>query len=213
MKLFTTQQVKRYFNILDRLGRSCNSLYKGYDKLNPNSEPCQREVYVKRTIGKWLKNKLLVLYVESEQTGVEYRQYVSVRSISYALHYKTELDISLFDYSRPADVWNSIIIDHNKALALEGEWIEDSTIHNQILKFSVLDIPEKEYVFEAYDWSKCPKRKKKGQTNEDVFESLKTTISFTTTTEKKAYKLMNKYRNSEIENKLIINELIEVSDI
>ena len=61
-KLFTIEQVKKFFDILSRLERSSCNWYKGWDKLNPDIFPCQQAVFVKRTIGKWLVNKPLIWY-------------------------------------------------------------------------------------------------------------------------------------------------------
>lgn len=212
MKLFTHEQVAKFFSILGRMGRCCNPLYKGYNSKNPEYEPCAKQVFVNRTLNRFLKNKYVILYVESKQTGLEYKQYCSITKIEYHLGYGEEIKIYLYDYTKPGEFWNSITIGHNDALQLEGEWCEGNSKHHQLLKLLRLDIPEKEYVFSAYDWSKYPKRRKKGQTDEDIENSLRTTISFRAKTEKQAFIRMNEYRESDIENKLIITGLLEVKD-
>lgn len=205
MKLFKTEQIQKYWGILNRLERSICARYT-----EKNKTFCAREVFVRRTLNKWLKNKLLVLYTTSEQTGLEYKRYISIQNVKYALHHSTELQINIYDYSRPMDIWEELVINHNEALDLEGEWVDNADNHNTILKLSYLDLPEKEYVFEAYDFSKYPKRRKKGQSYDDIRESLKTTISFKAKTEKEAYKKRKEYYDSDIENKLMVGELKQI---
>lgn len=205
-KLFTTQQIQRYFTILNKMGRVVENKYLGYDKKNPHITPCQKEVFVNRTLNKWLKNKYVILYAVSEQTDEQYKEYVSISNIQYYLNAYggDKLSVSIYDYSKPMDIWNSIKISHNDALDLEGEWIEDPTeYHHKLLKMTYLSIPEKEYVFEMHDFSKCPKR---GVKKEIALERIKTTISFKAKTEREAYILKSKHN---IPNQ-VIGELIQV---
>jgi hypothetical protein len=205
MKLFTVAQVKKFFSILDRMDRHVSNIW-----VNPNTKDfldqnkiyyyCQKEVFVQRTLNKWLKNKYLILYKESEQTELEYKQYISILSVRYFLSYGDNLRIIFFDYSKPTNIWNSLEISHNSALMLEGEWTDDK-IHNQLLQFFKLDIPEKEYVFECFDWSKYPKIKKKSQTTDDIYKLIKKEISFKAKTEKEAYKKLKDFQKT---SKLII---------
>ena len=80
MKLFTVAQVKRFFTVLDRMGREvCNRYSDG------NFAPCEKEVFVRRTLNKWLRGKYVILYATSEQTNVEYKRYLSISNVKFAL--------------------------------------------------------------------------------------------------------------------------------
>lgn len=207
MKLFSPEKVEKFFNILEKLGRVCENRYKGYDKRNPHIFSCEKEIFVKRTLNKWLKNKLLILYTVSEESGVEYKQFLSINSISFLLGWGTKLTVNIYDYSRPMDFWNNIEISYNTAISLEGEWCENPEKHNQILKLTVLDIPEKEYIFETVEMDNYPKRRKKGQTQDDIWNSLKGEISFKARTEKEAWKKKAKFEK-ENKTKLVIQPKI-----
>lgn len=190
--LFKTEHIKKLFNILDRLERIVDIKY---------DNKCAREVFIRRSVAKWFKNKHLIWLCESEDSGFYYNRYITIIKIEYALHYATELNVRFFDYSRPMDIWNKITLDHNKLLRLEGSWSKNSNIHNKILKFSVPNLPLKEFVFKTYDLNKYPKRKKKGQTKEDIYKLMESTISFKASTHKEAYQMKKDFEKN---NKLVI---------
>jgi len=199
--LFKTEHVKKLFSILNRLGRGTDNKYDGR---------CAREVFVRRTLNKWFKNKYLIWLCESEQIGTYYNRYISITKVEYALHYATELNIVFFDYSRPMDFWNKITLDHNKLLAIEGIWCKDSEKHNQILKLTVPDLPLKEFVFKTYDFDKYPKKKKKGQTKEDIYKLIESTISFQASTHKKAYELKREFEENQKGRLIICPDIIKI---
>ena len=195
--LFKNEHIKKLFNILNRLNRCVDKKYNGR---------CEREVFVRRSLNKWFKGKYLIWLCEDEMFGLYYNRYVHIKEVEFALNYSTELKISFFDYSRPMDFFNEIVLNHNTLLNLEGEWCKNAEKHNQILKLTVTDLPEKEYVFKAYDFSKWPKRKKKGVTDSDCYKLIKTTISFKATTIKDAYKQVKKHKGKLV----IIPEILEI---
>jgi len=204
-RLFTTEQVKNFFEKLSKQKREVQEIYKGYDKNNPDYVLCGREMFVRRTINKWLKGKCLILYKVSEQTDLQYKQYILISNIDFGLGWDDYITINYFDYSKPTDIWNTIKINHNDALNLEGEWSKNSDLHHELLKMSYLNIPEKEYVFKRFDWSKYPKHKVK---REKALKMIETTISFKCKTLYEAYKAK---QNSEFSNE--IYDLIEVKNI
>lgn len=223
-KLFTTQQVKKFFNILDKLSGSIpidksnypwNDYQTIYNK-ESNHCPSTREVFVNRTINKWFKGKYLIIYRVSD-LGVTYKQYISISRICYYNDWSSGgcLDVGMIDYMQPynSSLFGGEKIKHNDALGLEGEWCNNGEIHKQLLKFcSMDDVPDKEYVFKAYDWSKYPKRKK---VNVDPMELIRTTKSFIAKTEHHAYELKNEFENSlkETRDKIMVSELLEVMEI
>jgi hypothetical protein len=222
-KLFPVKQVKKFFNILEKLSGSIpidNSNYpwKDYQTIytkESNHTPCTREVFVHRTINKWLKSKYLIIYRVSD-LGVTYKQYVSITKC----HYNNDwgcgyINVGLLDYIKPYDStsFGGEKIKHNEAIELEGEWCENGDIHHQLLKYcSMENVPNKEYIFKAYDWAKYPKRKKKGI---DSMDLITTTKSFIAKTEHQAYNMRENFNEqmNETENKISIGELIEVKDV
>lgn len=163
-RLFRPEDVKRFFDRLYSMGRmSC----KRYDKR------CEREVFVRRTVSKYLKGYFVVLYTQDENTGLTYKRYVSINNIRYALDYGNNLEVSITDYARPYSWFNSIKIGHNEALELDGLFT-DGEEHKLLYKFmSMDDVKDKEFVYSGYDFTKYPTRKKKGQTEDDIRELMK----------------------------------------
>lgn len=194
--LFDTQKVKKFFDILAKLGRVIEERYDG---------SCEREIFVNRTINKWFKNKYFIWYKKSEQTGEYFRCYISIFNIKYALTYGIDLELNYYDYTKPMDVWNSIKLSHNDVINLEGEYCKTPKVHQKLLELTMINIPEKEYFFKAYDWNKYPKRKKKNQTDNDIYKLMETQISFKATTRAKAYNLKKEFeKNRTKDSKMII---------
>lgn len=211
-KLFTTEQVKRFFDILFRLQRESCGWYKGYYPNSPDYEPCQQDVFINRTINKWFKGKFVILYEPSKQLNTQYKKYVMISHIRFGYGYRDDVDVILFDYSRPCELSQSIKIGHNEALSLEGEWCENSNKHNQLLKLTKLDIPEKEFIVKAYDFSKYPKRKKKGV---DPEKEIETTVSIKAKTWHEYYKNKKKFKKQikETKSRLILGDVVKIKEI
>lgn len=203
--LFTVDQVKKFFDVLSRQSRHCLNLYKGHDKLNPHISLCGREVFVKRTIAKWLKGKSVIWYAISEDSNLQYKKYISINSIRYGLGYGDDLVVNYYDYSRPVDFFNNITVNHNFALHLEGMFCENSDKHTEFLKLTYLDLPKNEYVFKRYDFKSYPKKK---SSKEEALAAITTTVSFEAKTLHEAYKIMK-----DSEHFSEIGELIEVKPI
>lgn len=214
MKLFTTDKVKKFFNILEKLSGSTpidpsSYRYKDYLTIYTKDShhiPSTREVFVNRTVAKWLKGKYAIIYRKSD-LGVEYKQYVSITNIAHFNDWSVTgyVGVGLMDYANP---YNSLIFgkekfDHNTCISIEGEWIENNENHMKILSLiSMEDVPTKEYVFRAYDFTKYPKR---GVSRDKAMKKIETTISFLAKTENSAYEQKNHYKGN-----LTITELIEV---
>jgi hypothetical protein len=197
-KLLEVERVKKFFNILYKLGRACDKKYE---------DKCEKEVFVRRTIDKWLQGKLVVLYDISPQTDTMYRRYVSISKVRLNMDWtQGTLSVMIYDFARPMDIFESIIVDHNKAMSLEGKWAEDPTEHNQIINLTFLNVPNKEYVFKSYDWNKYPTNE--GVTREECLEAIEGTQSFFDTTEYGAYKQRKRFQSDE--TKIIIGDLIDV---
>jgi len=195
MRLFKKEDVKRFYGILHSLDRGYadDSVYKGYDINNPHITKCQMEVFIDRTLNKWLKGKCFVLYIESG-IGIEYKQYVRVTRVSLKLDYSAgTISVGLYDYSKPYDIFNSINLSVNEAMRLEGEWCINEDQHNLIADLFALNLPDKEFIFNAYDLSIS-----------DNVGDCKTTHTIIAKTEKEAYNIKHSNKNKD----LIITELI-----
>lgn len=203
MKLFTLAQVKKFFAILDRMGRTSCSRYG-----DGNFAPCEKEVFVRRTVNKWFRGKYVIYYATSAQTNAEYKRYLYIGRISFVLGWGTELGVGIIDYARPVDIFESMKLSHNDVLDLEGEWVEDKDLdsnHHALLKMTTLNIPEREFVFKAYDTTKITKKRNKK-------EYVETTVSVTAMTEKEAYRRKNEAqkKNQDI---WICPDIIEINEI
>lgn len=222
-KLFKTKDIKKFFKILDSLSGSIPvdrsnypwSSYKTIYTKESNHCPCTREVFVHRTINKWLKKKYLIIYKVSD-LGVTYKQYVSLTN----LYYKNDWEggciaVGLIDYIKPYEskIFGGNNIRHNDALKLEGEWCDNGDIHHKLLDLaSIHNIPDRKYVFKAYDFSKYPKKAVKGINAREV---MRTTKSFIAKTEHLAYEEKRSFEENQKEynGQLVISELIEVKEI
>lgn len=188
-RLFTTEQIKRYFDRLSNKGRNCSKLYKGIDKLNPDREPCEKEIFVERTIRKWFSGKYVILFQEDEMTGVEYKRYVFISGIRYGLGHKDDFHISYLDYNTPYKMWNEMQVSHNDLIRLEGIWCENGELHKTLLDMVKLNISDREFTFKAYDWDKYESRGR--GTKEQKEAKIKTTVSVFAKTQKEAYKKLD----------------------
>jgi hypothetical protein len=140
--LLEREKVKKFFEILKRLDRTTSKIYEKYT--------CQKQVFVRRTINKWFKNLYIVLYTPSEQTDVQYRQYISINNIEYYLGWQDELTIYYYDYIKPCNIYNEMKLDYNKCMKLEGEFTNGDN-HKLLLSLTLLSIPNRTFTFKAYN--------------------------------------------------------------
>jgi len=214
-RLFEIEKVRKFFDICTRLKGSYSvkeseQIYKGYDKNNPHIVCSQRDVFVNRTLNKWLTGKYLILYRKSN-LGVIYKQYVYVSFVKYIndMSLSGKIRVTFVDYSNPKQTYmDREEFDFNKTYGLEGEW-SNGEIHKKLIEyFDMSDIPEKDYEFIAYDFSKYPKRPKK---DVDYKEKIKFTKVFKARTEMEAYNKKKEFEATikECKGQIMIGELIE----
>lgn len=193
MKLFTTEKIQKFFFILKRMDRHVSNIWvnpfsKSFFDENKINYYCQKEVFVRRTVNKWLKNKLLVLYKTAEPFDYEYKQFIKINKISFVLSWGNELCVEYYNYSTPETIFNHFNLDVGKTHNLEGEWSIDETNHNIIKDLcSMNDLPIKKYVFKALKTNNLKK---------EVF------LNFYAKTEKEAYKF--KHFEQKINKNIII---------
>lgn len=134
--LFTVKQIKKFFNVLDKLNRSVCNYYLGYDTLNPHIAPCQRQVFVNRTIGKWFTNKYYN-YWEGKEYKSKIFKYINNDKIIYYLGYGNEVTFNYSDAANGFNLNNSFKISHNDALNLIGVEITKEKFNeiNELFKY------------------------------------------------------------------------------
>jgi hypothetical protein len=217
-KLFTTEQVKKFFGVLDRLSGgypidTTNYPWKNYQTVYTKDSdhiPSTREVFVHRTVNKWLKGKFLIIYKESD-LNITYKQFVSITSLSYKNNWgQGYIDVGIMDYANvySSSLFGGLKVEHNDALDLEGEWCNDCSLHTELLKMtSMQNVPDKEYTFKAYDLSKP-------LTKEGIY--AETTITIIGKTVKEAYKEKNKFEsiiNGNNPKLTITGDIINIREI
>lgn len=127
--LFSPDKVRKFFDILGRLGREQSGTYKGYYKIG-GSVPCQKEVFVNRTLNRYLRGKHLIWYRKSLTSGIYYNCYATIGRIEFILGWGNEIKVYFSDYSRPADLLSSIKLRPNEVFDLEGQWCDNDDLHN-----------------------------------------------------------------------------------
>jgi hypothetical protein len=107
----------------------------------------------------------LIIY-KTSQIGVQYKQYVYISQLSYHNDMSSTgyIGCYLVDFANPYEsFFNKERFKHNDIISLEGEWCSNPDKHNTIFNMLRMeDVPEKEYIFKAYDFNKYPKKVKKG---------------------------------------------------
>jgi hypothetical protein len=136
--LIPDNKVRKFFNILYRLDRTCQKQYKGADPLNPDSAWCQQEVFVRRTVDKWFHGKCFKLR-QMMETGFwtpmeglhsnpiklpQYR-YIRINRIAYMLGYGQEIEVRISDATKPVSITEAFSLNHNETLGLMGEEITE----------------------------------------------------------------------------------------
>jgi hypothetical protein len=179
--LFSSKQVRRYFDVLARQDRACCFRY---------NNRCGREIFVKRTLNKWFTGKYVILYAISKITDLQYKQYILVYNVEFGLGYSDYLNIFYIDCAQPTE-YKTISLYYNDVLNLEGEWCEN-TKHLEIIKLTQLDLPEQEFVLDGYNWKKY----EEGKSEEENRQLMKITVSFKARTQHELKKEIEKFTNN-----------------
>lgn len=197
MYLFKKESVKRFFNALENKGRVCEPRYKGWDKQNPHIEYCERAVFVRRLAKKLLQSRYIKIY--DTEKGVF--RYIFVSHIDYRLDSGCTIEVLYLDYSRLDLGFQREKLDKGDVINLEGKFA-DGKEHNKLKNILLLNLPEKTFRFEAYDFNKFPKRVRKGA---DLKEKIKTTVDIKARTIQEA---LNKRK--DFPSKVMITEEFEI---
>lgn len=195
--LFKKEDVKHFFKALESKGRNCEPRYKGWSKINPHIEYCERAVFVKRMMRYLLKDRYFKIY--NTDKGVF--SYIYVSSVNYSLDYGCNIEICYLDYSRLDLGFQSVKFNSGDLIYLEGE-VSDGKEHEHLQNILVLNLPEKIFRFKAYDFDKYPKRVRKGT---DPEEKIKTTVDINARTVAEAFSKREEFRSN-----LMITEEFEV---
>lgn len=199
--LFNIEKVRKLFNILEKQGRVQNNRYLNWDKTNPHLTYCEKQVFIKRVSDKLLPSKYIKLYNIETKTI----RFLYILSIKYYLGYGEDLEVYYIDCSKTDLGIQSKKIGWNDLISLEGVFCENSDEHDKVLNMFKLDLPTKTYRFLAYDFSKYPKRVRKGT---DPKEKIKTYTDIEAISTEDA---LNKRKEKNTgTNKLMITEEFEI---
>lgn len=196
MYLFDSLKVRKLFDILERLGRVCENRYLNWCDTNPHIAFCEREVFMKRISKKLLPSQYIKIY--NTNSGVF--SYVYITSIRYNLDSGCRLIVYYIDYSRFDLGIQSIVLDSGDVRYLEGEFTNGKE-HKQLSKLLLLNLPEKSFKFLAYDFSKYPKKPRKGK---DYKDRIKTFVEIKAKTIQEAFNKKNEIKN------LMVTEEFEI---
>jgi len=155
-ELFTQKQISKFFGILSRLDRTTQKRYSNRNELSTRSGLCEQEVFVERTIGKWLEGKFF-LWIEEAETGLyqsdpmdEWNQipikskqvrYIQLFRPKYALGYGHCISVKFYDASRPSELINELDVTHNTALSIKAKPITGAKFKS-VTKLFVYQEPE-----------------------------------------------------------------------
>lgn len=152
--LFTQKQVSKFFGILGRLDRASQKRHSNRNELTTRFGSCEQEVFVDRTIGKWLKGKSFVWIEEAEtglyqmdpdgynQISIKHKQvrYIQLMGINYVLGYGNSIRVKFYDATRPSNFSNELEISHNIALSIGAKKITPAKFKS-ILKLFIYQEP------------------------------------------------------------------------
>jgi hypothetical protein len=149
-ELFTQKQVSKFFGILSRLNRASQKRYSKRNELSKRFGSCEQEVFVDRTIGKWLNGKCF-LWIEEAETGfyqqdpyddtsripIKHKQvrYIQLMKPRYALGYGHSIEVKFYDASRPSQLNNELEVTHNFALSIKASEITSSKFKSVLKLF------------------------------------------------------------------------------
>lgn len=220
--LFDRKKVVKFFDILYRMSMFTNSdnSKNMYKRQNSDYVKCQREVFVERTVAKWLNGKFLILYKPVNLFGVEVivKQYIhigKIRTINSLSSSKT-IQATIFDFGNVAN--EAIANPHfniSDCLNMEGAWCDNDAAHIGILTQTLdLNLKERKFVFEAFDFDKKMTKKQKMAANKsstnEAYKTVPIAINAKTWHEmwkfKKEFSVLHKGRK-------YLGELIDVIDV
>ena len=141
IKIFNREQVRKFFAILERLDRSVGTQYE-----DRKFGSCQKEVFVARTVHKWMDGKCF-RFVDEVDSGIrnmissnrskplkiEQMRIVKVGGTRFMLGHGEELSVGISDAANPSSLFNSKSISISDAISLMGEEItreEFDTVYN-----------------------------------------------------------------------------------
>lgn len=122
---FDKEKVRKFFDILNRMGRVNEKKYIGRDKLNPDKEPCEKDVFIQRTVGKWFPSLILKILVEEGIWGSKVMlpiyKYISTAKPHFSYGHYDCVDVN---YSTASDLGlHSFKFDYNYAMGFLAEEI------------------------------------------------------------------------------------------
>lgn len=137
-KFFKVKDVKKFFAILDRLDRTSQDHYLGWDKLNPTLKPCQQQVFIERTVAKWFYGRRFKIveeagtgFYKTTDSGWESKEikmkrfaYISLARPRFNYGYSNAVKVNYSDASKPNQM-HTLDVTYNFALSLQAEEISE----------------------------------------------------------------------------------------
>lgn len=148
--------INKFFDLLSKHNRYAEQKY---------SNKCGKEIFVKRTMNKWLKNKQFVV-ISKDDTGVvscsdendlnsyykvKYarKHFISISSCEFALGYGDDIKITEFDIFL-SNILNNVILGRKDFLNLQFREIS-SEEYNSIYNLFIDDREESEFELTGYN--------------------------------------------------------------
>lgn len=153
--MIDTAFLRRYFDLLGKHGRSVDKKYGG---------KCGKEIFVRRTMRKWLKGKKFTV-IKNEKTGLwkcgdakdpsscsevtlPKKHYININGCEYTLGYSEKITIYVDD-PFSTEVFNAVEFSYNDFLRLQWREITDDEFEYVSSLFDD-DREETEYKITAY---------------------------------------------------------------
>ena len=155
MKLFETEQVKKWWESLNKANRGI--------PIGSVNTRCEKERLVKRTLNKWFAGKYYC-WIENVDTGFEtvdnkgdretiyYKKktYICITGVSYVLGWGEKIVVFYIDAANHVKFNTKLELGYNELIRLEGMEIS-SEEYKEVMKLFVYDEPMKTFTFQAYD--------------------------------------------------------------
>jgi len=164
--------IRRYFDLLAKHGRETDKKY--------SNNRCGKEMFVARTMRKWLKNKCFVV-IQKDPTGayattnvndvsayyevrIPKKHFIQITGCSYQLGYGEKIDIYVDDVSI-SKAFNSTGLSYNDFLRLQFREITEEEF-DSVRSLFLDDRDENEYTMLAYNRDKIIGKGKKAKYEE-----------------------------------------------
>ena len=126
--LFSREKVSKFFDMLENKGDHLEKRYKGCDKDNPDYGISEKEMFVRRTVGKWFRDRYFKI-IEDAKTGfgsgyneitIKRYEYLCTGMISCCLGYSRDIKV-VINRAGSAKFFDDIVLTREMCLNMKGE--------------------------------------------------------------------------------------------